>query len=84
VTSVKHYRLLTLTFVVAGSLLLFLGFFFVWMIAPVVGIAVFYLIFFFNEERGGVGKSRRQARRVRRQVLAHEASARRADLTRST
>jgi hypothetical protein len=82
VTRVTRYRPLTLTLVVAGSIALFLGFFFVWVIAPVIAIAVFYLVFFFNEERGAVGRARRQGRRVRRQRLVGEARARRADLTR--
>lgn len=79
-TRVANYRLVSLLFVVVGTTLLFLGVFFVWVIAPVVGIAVFYLVFFFNEERGGVGRARWQSRRVRRQRLLREAKARRADL----
>jgi fatty acid desaturase len=80
VARVAHYRLVSLVLVVVGATLLFLGFFFVWVIAPVVAVAVFYLVFFFNEERGGVGRGRWQRRRLRRQLLVHEAKARRADL----
>lgn len=80
---VANYRLVSLLVVVVGTTLLFLGLFFVWVIAPVVAIAAFYLVFFFNEERGGVGRERRQGRRVRRQRLGGEAKARRADLGRA-
>ena len=82
-TRIVNYRLVSLLFIVVGTTLLFLGVFFVWVVAPVVGIAAFYLVFFFNEERGGVGRSRRQSRRVRRQRLSGEAKARRADLMRA-
>ena len=57
-TRVTNYRLLSLLGIVLGTIALFLGFFFVWVIAPVVAIAAFYLVFFFNEERGGVGQER--------------------------
>lgn len=80
---VVNYRLVSLLFVVTGTTLLFLGLFFVWVLAPVVAILVFYLVFFFNEERGVVGRERRQGRRVRRQRLVGEAKARRADLLRA-
>jgi hypothetical protein len=83
VTRVINYRLLSLLGVVFGTTALFLGLFFVWFVAPVAAIAVFYLAFFVNEERGGVGKSRRQSRRLRRQRLSGEAQARRADLSRA-
>jgi predicted DNA repair protein MutK len=79
VTRVIRYRLVALTGVVLLALALFVGFFFLWVLAPVIAIGGFYLVLFANEELGAVGRERRRERRVRRERLSAEATARRRD-----
>ena len=79
---IQTYRLLTLLTVVLAAIGIFLAFFFVWVIAPVTVICVFYLVFFANEERGAIGRDRRQVRQERRKRLTREAGERRRELAR--
>lgn len=73
----RRYRLLALSLVVAGVLAGFLGFFFVFVLAPVVPLALFYLAYLFARER-----RLRTERRAQLRVLEHEAAARRARIER--
>ncbi len=68
---VRRYRLLALSVLLAASLLGFLSFFFVFLLAPVVPLGLFYLGYLVL--RGRRSRSDRPAERV---LLAHEAAAR--------
>lgn len=68
---VRRYRLLALSLLVAISLAGFLSFFFVFLLAPVVPLGLFYLSYLVVRERRN-----RSSRRAERMLLAHESAAR--------
>ncbi len=74
---VRRYRLVSLSLLVVSMLALFLGFFFVFVLAPVVVIGLFYVVYLAAEERLSYLSSFRDAIRLRRLTLAREAEARR-------
>lgn len=80
--TIHSYRLVSLTLLILGVLALFLGFFFLWVLAPAAVVALFYLVFVAVEERraakNGVGTRRTE----RRRRLSSEAVARDRDLGR--
>jgi fatty acid desaturase len=79
----RSYRLAWLAVVVTAVLLASVAFFVAWALAPVVLIGLFYVGFVLNEHRGAVtGAAARARLRERRQRLALEAAARRAELHR--
>jgi predicted DNA repair protein MutK len=80
--TIRSYRLFSLALLIAGVLALFLGFFFVWVIAPVVGICAFYLAFVAVEERRARKNGAATRRGQRREMLDHESEARDRDLDR--
>ncbi len=65
----KGYRLLAIWGLVAGVLLLFLSFFFVFLTAPLVPLGLFYFVFLFSR-----GRATRRERRSA--LLEHEADER--------
>jgi predicted DNA repair protein MutK len=80
--TIRQYRLVSLTILVVAVLALFLGFFFLWVIAPVVAIGAFYLVYVWIEEQRARRNGGRTRRSVRRARLREEAQARDRDLAR--
>jgi uncharacterized membrane protein len=80
---IRTYRLISLSLLILGVLTLFLGFFFLWVLAPVVVIGLFYLVFVFLEERRARKNGALTRRTQRRKRLSAEALARERDLERS-
>jgi hypothetical protein len=74
---IRRYRLLSLFVLVALVIAAFLSFFFVFLLAPIVPLAIFYLVYLFTRER-----SARRANVEQKRLLAHEAEMRRAELGR--
>jgi hypothetical protein len=70
-TLARRYRLLALSLLVVGVLLFFLSFFFVFVLAPIIPLALFYLGFLYHRET-----VQRRSRRAERQLLASEAVSR--------
>jgi hypothetical protein len=83
VAPIRSYRLISLSLLIAGVLALFLGFFFLWVLAPVVVIGLFYLVFVSLEERRAAKNGALTRRTQRRLRLSSEALARMRDLRRS-
>jgi fatty acid desaturase len=79
---IRTYRLISLTLLILGVLTLFLGFFFLWVLAPVVVIGLFYLVFVFLEERRAAKNGVLTRRTQRRKRLSIEALARDRDIER--
>lgn len=69
---VRRYRLFALTALVLAVLFGFLSFFFVFLLAPVVPLGLFYFGYLFHRERQTRGE-----RRSARLLLARESDARR-------
>ena len=80
---IRSYRLISLTLLIIGVLMLFLGFFFLWVLAPVVVIGLFYLAFVAAEERRAAKNGVLTRRTQRRTRLTSEALARVRDVDRS-
>ena len=80
---IRSYRLISLTLLIIGVLMLFLGFFFLWVLAPVVVIGLFYLAFVAAEERRAAKNGVLTRRTQRRTRLTSEALARVRDVERS-
>lgn len=80
---IRTYRLISLTLLILGVLALFLGFFFLWVLAPVVVIGLFYLAFVAAEERRAAKNGVLTRRTQRRKRLSSEALARVRDVERS-
>lgn len=80
--TIRSYRLFSLALLVIGVLALFLGFFFLWALAPVVVIGIFYLVFVAAEERRQLKNGAVSRRAQRRRRLSDEAVARERDLDR--
>lgn len=80
--TIRSYRLISLTLLICGVLALFLGFFFVWVIAPVVVIGLFYLAFVAWEEKRALKNGAVGRRAQRRARLVEEAGARDRELER--
>lgn len=80
---IRSYRLISLTLLIIGVLMLFLGFFFLWVLAPVVVIGLFYLAFVAAEERRAAKNGVLTRRTQRRTRLTSEALARVRDVRRS-
>lgn len=80
---IRTYRLISLSLLILGVLTLFLGFFFLWVLAPVVVIGLFYLVFVFLEERRAAKNGALTRRARRRKRLSAEALARDRDIERS-
>jgi hypothetical protein len=74
---IRRYRLPSLFLTVALVSLAFVSFFFVFLLAPLVPLGLFYLGYLLTRERRALREERQQAR-----LLAHEAEARRAELGR--
>lgn len=74
---IRRYRLPALVLLVAVVITAFLSFFFVFLLAPVVPLGLFYLGYLFTREV----RARREDV-AQQQLLAHEAEARRAELGR--
>ena len=81
--TIRSYRLISLALLICGVLALFLGFFFLWVLAPVVVIGVFYLVFVGLEERRALKNGAVSRRAQRRARLDHESAARVRDMSRS-
>lgn len=80
---IRSYRLISLTLLIIGVLMLFLGFFFLWVLAPVVVIGLFYLALVAAEERRAAKNGVLTRRTQRRTRLTSEALARVRDVERS-
>lgn len=80
--AVQRYRIVALAAVVAASLGIFLGFFFLFVLAPIAVIALFYIVYFLAEERLALSRTLRHETRERRERLARESAARRRVLRR--
>lgn len=80
---IRSYRLISLSLLIFGVLALFLGLFFLWVLAPVVVIGIFYLVFVALEERRAAKNGALTLRTQRRSRLSSEALARVRDLERS-
>jgi hypothetical protein len=74
---IRRYRLPSLFLLVALVTAAFLSFFFVFLLAPLVPLGLFYLGYLFTRER-----SARREDLAQRRLLAHEAEARRTELGR--
>ena len=74
--TIRSYRLISLSLLIAGVLSLFLAFFFFWVIAPAIVIGVFYLVFVAYEERRALKNGAVSRRAQRRARLEHESVAR--------
>ena len=74
---IRRYRLPSLFLLVALVIAAFLSFFFVFLLAPIVPLGLFYLAYLFTRER----RARREDL-AQQQLLEHEAEARRAELGR--
>ncbi|MGI8421518.1 MAG: hypothetical protein ACR2MU_04545 [Gaiellaceae bacterium] len=81
--TIRSYRLISLGLLIFAVLALFLGFFFLWVIAPAVVIGLFYLVFVFLEERRAARNGALTRRTQRRQRLSSESRARERDVERS-
>jgi predicted DNA repair protein MutK len=79
VATIRSYRLFSLALLLCGVLSLFLGFFFLWVIAPVVVIGAFYLVFVVIEEHRQLRNGAVSRRATRRLRLSEEAHARERD-----
>jgi predicted DNA repair protein MutK len=77
--SVRSYRLISLSLLILGVLALFLSFFVLWVLTPVIVIGLFYLVFVFIEERRAKKNGELTKRAQRRSQLAAEAAARERD-----
>jgi predicted DNA repair protein MutK len=78
VGAVRRYAGILPTFaVVVVTLALFVGFFFAWLVAPLLALLLFYVVFVFAEERWALFPSLRGRVAKRRERLKHEAVARR-------
>lgn len=80
--TIRSYRLISLALLIGGVLSLFLGFFFLWVVAPAIVIGAFYLVFVFVEERRALKNGEGTRRTLRRKLLTDEAQARDRDLDR--
>jgi heme exporter protein D len=80
--TIRSYRLLSLALLIAAVLAIFLGAFFVWVLAPIALLCVFYLVFVWIEERRALKNGKQTSRSRRRAQLAHEADLRRTELDR--
>lgn len=80
--TIRSYRLVSLALLVAGVLSLFMGLFFLWVLAPVIVICVFYLAFVTIEERRKLKNGAVTRRALRRSRLDGEAVARERDVHR--
>ena len=80
--TIHSYRLVSLSLLIFGVLTLFLGFFFLWVLAPAVVLGIFYLVFVTLEERRALKNGAVSRRAQRRQRLTSEAVARDRDLRR--
>lgn len=74
--TIRSYRLISLSLLIAGILTLFLAFFFVWVIAPAIVIGLFYLVFVAVEERRALKNGAVSRRAQRRERLDKESVAR--------
>lgn len=74
-TIVRAYRLPSLVLLVTGVIALQIGFFFIWVLAPLVVIGGFYIVYLALRDTtlNGLG-------RARRGMLREEAGARRREL----
>jgi predicted DNA repair protein MutK len=79
VASIRSYRLLSLSLLILGVLALFLGFFFLWILTPLIVIGLFYLVFVSLEERRARKNGELTRRAQRRRRLSAEAAARERD-----
>lgn len=80
--TVRSYRLISLSALVVGVLMLFMGFFFLWVVAPAAVIGLFYLVFVFLEDRRALKNGAFTRRAQRRQRLTSESVARERDVER--
>ena len=77
--TIRSYRLFSLALLLAGVLTLFLGFFFIWVIGPVLVVGAFYIVFVILEERRQLRNGASTRRTLRRKRLSDEAHARELD-----
>ena len=82
--TIRSYRLFSLALLLAGVLTLFLAFFFIWVIGPVLVVGAFYIVFVILEERRQLKNGASTRRSMRRQRLSDEAHARELDKQVST
>jgi hypothetical protein len=83
VTVLRNYRLISLALLVLAVVGGFLGFFFLWVLAPVALICLCYLLVVAGENREGLTAAIfRDRLRLRHDRLAEEAAARREQLRR--
>ncbi|HEY8705095.1 MAG TPA: hypothetical protein VIL98_10090 [Gaiellaceae bacterium] len=73
---VRRYRLAALSVLVLLVLTVFLGFFFLFVLAPVVVIGLFYIVYLVAEERLHLSSALREGMIGRRSQLARESEAR--------
>ena len=74
----RRYRLASLAALLVGVGSLFLAFFFVFVLAPIAVLGIFYIVFLVLEER----RRRAERRDPRIELLAREDEARRSDAPR--
>jgi fatty acid desaturase len=80
--SIRSYRLFSLSLLILAVLALFLAFFFIWILTPVIVVGLFYIVFVFLEERRARRNGELTKRALRRRQLSAEAVARERDLER--
>ena len=68
--SIRSYRLFSLSLLILGVLALFLGFFFIWILTPVIVVGLFYIVFVVLEERRARGNGEVTKRALRRRQLS--------------
>jgi hypothetical protein len=78
----REYRLVSLSLLVVGVMTVFLAFFFVFVLAPILVILAFYPIHMLIQSRRELPGSRGERGRLRRERLAVEAKARRESIER--
>ncbi|HZS31072.1 MAG TPA: hypothetical protein VFA37_07435 [Gaiellaceae bacterium] len=78
--TIRSYRLLSLALLICLVLAIFLGAFFVWVLAPIALLCVFYLVFVWVEERRALKNGKQTNRSRRRAQLSREADLRRREL----
>ena len=81
-TLVRRYRLVALTLMILLALATFLSFFFVFVLAPIAIIGLFYIVYVIAEERLALSSALREGMSGRRAQLARETEARRTLLAR--
>jgi phosphate/sulfate permease len=79
----RYAGIATTAAIVVGGLALFVGLFFAWVIAPLLGVLLFYVVFVLVEERPSLERSVRRRFAQRQERLRGEARARRAALRRA-